>query len=403
MKKILLSLTIGLSLLSCSPKPKEEAKVGILFQEDIEFAKALEQSKKEGKLLFVDCTSPNCGACIRLTKETFPDKSLGELFNSTYINVSYNVSTPLGKEVCEKYKVKAFPTLLFLDSNGEIIHKRLGYGTVKDFVELSKTATDTTQNFQSIYNKIKSGDRSFTTIKKYLDIDRYSDTKDVILNDYYTNIGENNYLTDEAIEIFNNYDYNINSKYFKYVLANKDAVGKKISADILESKMVNAFDEYCYINREKPNCIEDLKKIDPKIYSIVKESHNEREIFMNFYQNRKDKAAWDKLVAHMQKKFESNTLGSNELNSFAWTVWENYKTFNDSTALRFGLNWSKKSFEGDSLNSAIVDTYGHYLFDLGHNQEAVRIAQIAVDRGTIEKSEYLKFYEENLELYKKKL
>ncbi len=96
----------------------------------------------------------------------------------------------MGKEVCEKYKVKAFPTLLFLDSNGEIIHKRLGYGTVNDFVELSKTATDTTQNFQSIYNKIKSGDRSFTTIKKYLDIDRYSDTKDVILNDYYTNIGE---------------------------------------------------------------------------------------------------------------------------------------------------------------------------------------------------------------------
>ena len=36
--------------------------------------------------------------------------------------------------------------------------------------------------------------------------------------------------------------------------------------------MVNAFDEYCYINREKPNCIEDLKKIDPKIYSIVKET-----------------------------------------------------------------------------------------------------------------------------------
>lgn len=403
MKKILLSLTIGLSLLSCSPKPKEEAKVGILFQEDIEFAKALEQSKKEGKLLFVDCTSPNCGACIRLTKETFPDKSLGELFNSTYINVSYNVSTPVGNEVCEKYKVKAFPTLLFLDSNGEIIHKKLGYGTVNDFVELSKTATDTTQNFQSIYNKIKSGDRSFTTIKKYLEIDRYSDTKDLILNDYYTNIGENNYLTDEAIEIFNNYDYNINSKYFKYVLAKKDAVGKKISADILESKMVNAFEEYCNNNREKVNCLEDLKSIDPKTYSIVKENQKNIETEISFYKNRKNKEAWTNLLTLIQRNYKSNVYNTNQLNQYAWLVWENYKTFNDSVALRLGLEWSRKSFQGDSLNSAIADTYGHYLYDLGHYKEAVKIAQIAFDRGTIEKSEFLKFYEENLELYKKKL
>ncbi len=113
MRKILLSLTIGLSLLSCSPKAKEEAKAGIVFQENIEFEKALEQSKKEGKLLFIDCFGPGCGACVMLTQETFPDKSLGEFYNKTYINVTYDVSTLEGKKVCEKYKVGAFPTLLF--------------------------------------------------------------------------------------------------------------------------------------------------------------------------------------------------------------------------------------------------------------------------------------------------
>ncbi len=264
-------------------------------------------------------------------------------------------------------------------------------------------AGDTTQNYQSICNKIKRGDRSITTIKSYLEVDEYTENKDSLLNDYYTNLGENSYLTEEAIEMFNRYDYNINSKYFQYVISHRELVDEKISANTLQPKMVSAFEEYCYVNREKVNCLEDLKTIDTKAYSIVKENQKNREIENNFFKNRTDKVAWTNFIANIQRRYESNALGANQLNSYAWLVWENYKTFNDSVALRSGLEWSRKSFKGDSLNSAIADTYGHYLFDLGQYEEAVKIAQIAIERGTIEKSGFLKFYEENLELYKKTL
>lgn len=132
------------------------------------FKEALEESQKTGKPIFMDAFAKWCGPCKRMAATTFKDESVGEYFNKNFINLKVDWEESEGISLRGKYAVSAFPTLFFIGSNGEVIHKIVGGQDVPGLLrqgEMALGKVDYSQEFKTLYDK---GDRSPELVYNYV-------------------------------------------------------------------------------------------------------------------------------------------------------------------------------------------------------------------------------------------
>ena len=130
-------LAIGLGVVTCANKSKatedkvilSETTKGIQFADlSLEDAKAL--AKKKKKIIFIDAYAAWCGPCKMLDKNTFSDASVGTYFNDKFINLKIDCEKhPDGRKVASTYSVSAYPTLIWIDADGNLVKKEVGYKT----------------------------------------------------------------------------------------------------------------------------------------------------------------------------------------------------------------------------------------------------------------------------------
>ncbi len=134
---VILALAFG--VVTCANKAKtitnvdsvsvSDQKVGINFLDlPLEEAKAL--AKKKKKIIFIDAYASWCGPCKMLDKNTFSDASVGTYFNDKFINLKIDCEKhPDGRKVASTYSVSAYPTLIWIDADGNLVKKEVGYRT----------------------------------------------------------------------------------------------------------------------------------------------------------------------------------------------------------------------------------------------------------------------------------
>lgn len=99
---------------------------GIQFFEGT-FKQALLQAKDLKKPIFLDVYATWCGPCIQLKKTTFKDEAVGNYFNANFINVAIDGETQEGQDLIRKYNIRAYPSLLIVDSSGEVKTRTVGF------------------------------------------------------------------------------------------------------------------------------------------------------------------------------------------------------------------------------------------------------------------------------------
>ena len=110
---------------------------GIQFVEP-NWAKAIEQAKKEKKMIFVDAYTTWCGPCRMLKQNTFPDKAAGDFFNKHFINIALDMEKGDGLAFAEKYQIRAYPTLLIMDADLKSTSIAEGYMNPAQLIEFGK-------------------------------------------------------------------------------------------------------------------------------------------------------------------------------------------------------------------------------------------------------------------------
>ena len=109
------------------------------FQGTFEEAKA--KAAQEDKLIFVDAYTSWCGPCKWMDKNTFTDANVAAYYNENFINVKINMEKGEGPTLARKYRVMAYPTLLYVKGNGDVAHRALGAKGADDFLKVGKDAS----------------------------------------------------------------------------------------------------------------------------------------------------------------------------------------------------------------------------------------------------------------------
>ena len=113
--------------------------------ENSSFEESLVKAAAENKLIFIDCYTSWCGPCKEMSKYIFTDESVYTYFNEKFINVKMNMEKGEGIELAQYYKVDSYPTLLFLDTNGDVVHKVIGLISAEKLLDNAKAVNAKTQ------------------------------------------------------------------------------------------------------------------------------------------------------------------------------------------------------------------------------------------------------------------
>jgi len=120
------------------------------------YKEVLAKAKSENKILMIDFFTDWCKWCVELDKKVYTDKDVADFANTNQINWKIDAEKGEGIGLAKKYAVAGYPTVLFVDGNGDEVDRIVGYIPAKDFLKKIKDfnkGTDTYGAFIKILKK----------------------------------------------------------------------------------------------------------------------------------------------------------------------------------------------------------------------------------------------------------
>ncbi len=152
----------------------------------------LDRAKAENKLIFVDVYATWCGPCKMLDQQVFTDKQVAATYNALFINYKADAEHGEGLMLARKYNVRAYPTALFIDGDGQLIDDRVGYLPAPVFKQEGERVFRKTPLglMLSLHEAdYKEGDRTSAFMRTYLRLRQQAGLSSAeMLNDYVSHL-----------------------------------------------------------------------------------------------------------------------------------------------------------------------------------------------------------------------
>ena len=107
---------------------------------NMSFTEALKLSEKSGKPVFIDCYTSWCAPCKKMEQTVFVIDSVYTFYNENFVNFKIDMEKGEGIALKEKYNVGSFPTYLFVNAAGEIIHRTASLMPAGEFLNEARIA-----------------------------------------------------------------------------------------------------------------------------------------------------------------------------------------------------------------------------------------------------------------------
>ncbi|MCB0516910.1 MAG: thioredoxin family protein [Chitinophagales bacterium] len=344
------------------------------------WAEALALAKKENKFIVLDAHTSWCGPCKKMKKEIFPQTEVGDFYNKNFINVAIDMEKGEGPELDKQYNVQFYPTFLYFNPQGELVHKTLGFKKADEFIEDGKNALDENRQYVSLQKKYRSGDRNPEMLYHYAlaaeaaasnpyEITQASDA-------YLSAVPNEELLSDKNIDFILRTAYDKKSKAFGKMSELSTAIMEKVGKEKFISTVTNVLMNDVSEAVETDNPAQYLWAIT---YAQANFSEYSEQICgslaMYYYTQREEWNEYANEAANYIGKFAMEK--SNVLNNAAWTFYEH---IDEPAKLEEALAWSKKSLSLEN-NYYNADTYAALLYKLGRKNEALRAAEEAIILG----------------------
>src|SRR3954451_17512889 len=108
--------------------------------EQLSWQQALGKARNENKMMFIEVYTTWCTYCRQMDANIFSLPEVGDYQNEHFINLKFDGLKTDGITIRKSYAVPAIPTFLYLDPNGMLVRKVIGYQNEEQLLQISQTA-----------------------------------------------------------------------------------------------------------------------------------------------------------------------------------------------------------------------------------------------------------------------
>lgn len=295
---------------------------GIKFQET-NFASLLAQAKKEKKVIFVDAYASWCGPCKLMAKNIFTLQSVGDYYNSHFVNTKIDMEKGEGVELAKKYGVKAYPTYLFIDGDGKVVHKTLGYFEEKEFLKIGEEAGDPSKQLGAQREAFNKGEKDPEFLKNLTNLTMFDDQKFAgEVYKRYMDTRADKTITKSDLGYIMNICRTEDNPLYSVFKSHKDEIAKLITEERYDSMdksiQMATVSEKAYDKSTKK--INDAYYLEEAIKLLGAEKAQKSLLLFKGSKASAngDKAGYAKYVMEAYSK-DWQSLSSDQLNSLAWS------------------------------------------------------------------------------------
>lgn len=337
---------------------------------------AITKARMSGKLIFLNAYAEWCEPCKEMEEYTFTDLEVANYFNSNFINVHLDMEDYPGVELAEEYSIAVFPSYLFIDGNGNVVHRGCGAMDANQFLHLGEDAKIDSITLLAMEKRFDSGDRSPDFMIGYLEL-----LEDACLDaerfaaDYLKGI-ELEKLTEETPwEVFASYQWDIYSREFQYLLNNRNNF-----EDALGQKVVNAklYDTYLSQYQEVFEAEElhdfGMRALLHSFQDVSFTGADTLRLMMNLHYSEY-KENWAEYA-----EFAIDLVGMTDINDpeqLNELAWKFYLFVDNKSQLEIASSWAQQAVDKQPEPS-IIDTYASLQFKLGNKKKAIELEKRAL-------------------------
>lgn len=352
---------------------------GIKFEHG-SFAELKAKAVLEKKPIFIDAFTTWCGPCKWMSKTIFTQEKVGDFYNQNFVNAKIDMEKGEGIELATRFGVQAYPTLLFVDAEGNIQHRSVGAREGDSFIELGKQAINPELNLVGLSAKFKSNPASYDVAYKYMAAlkDAYSqDSKDqkTVFDSYFATQEKATWIEQRNWRMLFDFARNPQNPVFLNMKENRALFSTRYSADSVDSKLKEVYYDQIQsaaYQQDIPVWEETKKTIES-----LQLKGSDRVVALTTIP-----LAGENPVAICSNTFDFmnqfGTKDARELNQFAWRV---YEISTDKKQLLAAESWAKQATEIEPADPMIADTYAALLFKNGKKSLAKAQAEKAISLG----------------------
>ena len=371
---------------------------GMQFIHNSSWKTILEKAKAENKYIFVDCFTTWCGPCKYMSVNVFPLEEVGNFYNSKFINVGIQIDSTASDNaevralyadasfINKEYHIIAYPTYLFFNPKGELVHRELGSSEATKFISKGENALDPQKQYYTQVRKYESGQRDSAFLRNLTLLALYADDDSGISKYSHSYFLLNpNLLTKDNMELIYETTRSAKDTGFHLMLNNLSLFESVVPKQELHRALT-----WLILRSEYYNYKIEWEKLDKKEWENFENTLSKKyplyadevlvQIETTTYAFKKDWASYVDVVGNFIKR---QTPSNENLNNYAWTL---FQQCNDKAILEKALGWSKMSFTNQAkVEPGFIDTYANLLYKLGRKEEALewetKAQKIAIEQG----------------------
>ncbi|WP_205514475.1 thioredoxin fold domain-containing protein [Longitalea arenae] len=391
------------------------------------------KAKAENKFIFVDCFATWCLPCKKMDSEVLALDTVGMVLNSRYISIKVQMDTSKNDNVITKkwysdaskimneFKINAFPTFLFFDPNGVLVHRGIGVHNRDGFLSLATDALNPETQYYSLLKRYREGDTNNLNLKwlarsaklfeenemandiatSFLEVIEMDDMNDIDnvkfvrefrhlsesqkrLRDYVENIVDIDRLNELNISLMADHMNGTNGKTFQLFYNNADTINEIMKTDgyaqrvidnlITQQEVKPILDQYNFYSLT-PNW-DSIRFLISKRYNDKYANRITSSSKVSWYLKRQD---WSDYTRSLVEYFDTYGNKDNPImnNNSAWAIFERSKNKGELLA---ALRWIEELLNNKRFSNwgPALDTYANLLYKLGRTKEAIKWQELAV-------------------------
>jgi thiol-disulfide isomerase/thioredoxin len=259
---------------------KLDSHAGIEFK-SLSYSDALKQIATDNKLLFIDCYTTWCGPCKMMANQVFIQPNVGSYFKDHFISLKMDMEKGEGVELAKKFAISAFPTMLIINKEGQIIARIVGYRDAPAFLKTISALTNTDNGYMASKEAYSKGQVTPMILKDYANAMRLSGEMDdakiqTLVSEYCAKMTDERFCKPENWALLNAEANDVNSPLFARLLKSYDKLAAANGAPAVNKKIEKVTFPYLLqyfkgniSEQEAMKVIKDIQKVNlPTDYTI---------------------------------------------------------------------------------------------------------------------------------------